>query len=87
MDVYLQQQRILVHHDRGVYGTAGRALVARPCIHDKGHGDPHLRSLRKADMILALVKEHGPVNRGQVNEMLLPKLPDRLSTTQRRGAG
>ena len=36
------------------------------------------------DMILALVNEHGPVGRREVDELLLPKLPDRMSDEQKR---
>lgn len=35
------------------------------------------------DMILALVREHGPVGRKDVDELLVPKLPDRLSGQQK----
>jgi len=36
------------------------------------------------DLILALVREHGPISRDSVDDALLPKLPDRLSHTQKR---
>ncbi len=36
------------------------------------------------DLILALVNEHGPVGRREVDELLLPKLPDRMSAQQKR---
>jgi ATP-dependent DNA helicase RecG len=36
------------------------------------------------DLILALVNEHGPVGRREVDELLLPKLPDRMSEEQKR---
>ncbi|QJR36521.1 RNA-binding domain-containing protein [Gemmatimonas groenlandica] len=36
------------------------------------------------DMILALIQEHGPVARQHVDELLLPKLPDRMSDVQKR---
>ncbi len=36
------------------------------------------------DMILALVREHGPVGRKDVDDLLVPKLPDRLSGRQKR---
>jgi hypothetical protein len=35
------------------------------------------------DLILALVREHGPVSREEVNEVLMPKLPDRLTEEQK----
>ena len=36
------------------------------------------------DLILALVREHGPVNRSDVDDALLSKLPDRLTDKQKR---
>ncbi len=36
------------------------------------------------DLILALVREHGPVIRREVDEVLVPKLPDRLTEKQKR---
>jgi ATP-dependent DNA helicase RecG len=36
------------------------------------------------DLILALVREHGPVTRKDVNDALLAKLPDRLTVVQKR---
>jgi ATP-dependent DNA helicase RecG len=36
------------------------------------------------DLILALVREHGPVGRKEVDQVLVPKLPDRLSSAQKR---
>lgn len=36
------------------------------------------------DLILALLREHGPVGRADVNEALLSKLPDRLTSEQKR---
>jgi ATP-dependent DNA helicase RecG len=36
------------------------------------------------DLILALVAEHGPVGRSEVDQVLVPKLPDRLTDEQKR---
>ena len=36
------------------------------------------------DLILALVREHGPVGRKEVDEALVPKLPDRLTDKQKQ---
>jgi len=36
------------------------------------------------DLILALVQEHEPVSRKDVDQLLLPKLPDRLTEEQKR---
>jgi ATP-dependent DNA helicase RecG len=37
------------------------------------------------DLILELVRQHGPVNRHDVDDALLSKLPDRLAPEQKRG--
>ncbi len=36
------------------------------------------------DLMLALVREHGPVGREEIDQLLLSKLPDRLSHEQKR---
>jgi ATP-dependent DNA helicase RecG len=36
------------------------------------------------DLILQLVRQHGPVARQEVDALLLPKLPERLSEEQKR---
>lgn len=36
------------------------------------------------DLILALLREHGPVDRAAVNDVLLSKLPDRLTSKQKQ---
>ena len=36
------------------------------------------------DMILALIQEHGPVRRMDINELILPKLPEVLSQKQKK---
>ena len=36
------------------------------------------------DLILALIQEHGPVARRDVDALLLPKLPDRMTDEQKR---
>lgn len=36
------------------------------------------------DLILALIREHGPVDRKDVDEALVPKLPDRLTDRQKQ---
>ena len=36
------------------------------------------------DLILALVREHGPVGRKELDQLLVPKLPDRLTDAQKR---
>jgi ATP-dependent DNA helicase RecG len=63
-----------------VSGTVARATgdVARH-IRDRG-----LDKRYYLDLILALLNQHGPVGRREVDELLLPKLPDRLSPMQKR---
>ena len=36
------------------------------------------------DLIVALVREHGPVSRKEIDQALIPKLPDRLTDAQKR---
>ena len=36
------------------------------------------------DLILELIRQHGPVSRKDVEQVLVPKLPDRLADTQKR---
>jgi ATP-dependent DNA helicase RecG len=36
------------------------------------------------DLILALAREHGPVGREEIDQLLLAKLPDRLTAEQKR---
>lgn len=36
------------------------------------------------DLVLALLREHGPVTRAEIDRLLVPKLPDRLTEEQKR---
>ena len=36
-------------------------------------------------MILALIREHAPVKRQDIDELILPKLPEVLSQKQKKG--
>jgi len=36
------------------------------------------------DLILALIREHGPISRGKINELLLDKLPEILTEKQKK---
>ena len=36
------------------------------------------------DLVIALVREHGPVSRKEIDQALIPKLPDRLTDAQKR---
>ena len=48
-------------------------------IRDKGFDKKYYQ-----DMILALIREHEPVKRQDIDELLLPKLPEVLSKKQKR---
>ena len=63
-----------------VSGTMAKATgdVARH-IRERGFNKKYY-----LDLILALIREHGPVARKDVDELLLPKLPDRMSDEQKR---
>ncbi len=54
-------------------GTAGRYIRERGF--DKRYYE---------DLILALVREHGPVGRSEIDQALISKLPDRLTHAQKR---
>ena len=54
-------------------GTAGRH------IRERGFDRQYYM-----DMILALVREHGPVDRKEIDQALVSKLPDRLTDSQKR---
>jgi len=54
-------------------GTIGKQ------VHERGFENKYYRNL-----MLELVREYGPVNRKEIDEVLLPKLPDRLDFKQKR---
>ena len=56
-----------------VTGNAGRH------IRERGFDTPYYMGL-----IIALVHEHGPVARREIDQALMPKLPDRLTDEQKR---
>ena len=72
-----------------VEGRYPNLIVAGAVAKAAGEAGRHIRErgFEKQyylDLILALVTEHGPVERKDVDEVLVPKLPDRLSEEQKR---
>lgn len=72
-----------------VEGRYPNVIVAGAVAKATGESARHIRERgfnKKyyVDLILALVDEHGPVGRREVDELLLPKLPDRMSGEQKR---
>jgi ATP-dependent DNA helicase RecG len=72
-----------------VEGRYPNLIVAASVARATGEAGRHIRErgFEKQyylDLILALVREHGPVSREDVNQLLLPKLPDRLADAQKR---
>lgn len=71
-----------------VEGRYPTLLVAGDLAKATGEAGRHIRErgLTKQyylDIILALVREHGPVTRKDVDQLLVPKLPDRLTDAQK----
>lgn len=72
-----------------VEGRYPNLIVAGTVARASGEAGRHIRERgfdKKyyLDLILALVTKHGPVERRDVDEVLVSKLPDRLSTEQKR---
>ena len=72
-----------------VEGRYPSLMVAGSVAKATGEAGRHIREkgLDKQyylDLILALVREHGPVARQDVDQALIPKLPDRLTGEQKR---
>jgi ATP-dependent DNA helicase RecG len=72
-----------------VEGRYPNLIVAGSVAKATGEAGRHIRERGfdkqyYIDLILALVREHGPVDRRQVDQVLIPKLPDRLSDEQKR---
>ena len=72
-----------------VEGRYPNAIVAGALANATGEAARHIREqgFNKqyyVDLVLALLKEYGPVGRREIDELLLPKLPDRLSDQQKR---
>ena len=71
-----------------VEGRYPNLLVAGPISRAVGEAGRHIRdrgfdNKYYLDLILELVGAHGPVRRSWINDVLMPKLPDRLSEEQK----
>lgn len=71
-----------------VEGRYPNVIVAGALAKMTGQAGRHIRErgFNKRyylDLILALVREHGPVCRKDVDDLLIPKLPDRLTAKQK----
>ena len=71
-----------------VEGRYPNLIVAGAVAKATGEAGRHIRERGfdkqyYLDLILALVREHGPVGRKDVDQALLPKLPDRLTKEQK----
>jgi ATP-dependent DNA helicase RecG len=72
-----------------VEGRYPNLIVAGKVARVTGAAGRHIRErgLDKKyylDLIVELVREHGPVSRREVDQLLIPKLPDRLSPAQKQ---
>ncbi len=72
-----------------VEGRYPNAIVSGAMAKATGEAARHIRERGfdkqyYLDMIRALVREHGPVRRKDVDDLLVPKLADRLSDQQKR---
>lgn len=72
-----------------VEGRYPNLIVAAAVAKATGETGRHIRERgfdRRyyVDLILELVREHGPVGRREVDDLLLPKLPGRLSAAQKQ---
>ncbi len=72
-----------------VEGRYPNLMVAGAIARAAGDAGRHIRERGLdqryyLDLIVALVREHGPVGRSEVNDALVSKLPDRLGPEQKR---
>lgn len=73
-----------------VEGRYPNLLVAGPVAAATGQKAQHIRnrgfdSRYYRDMIVELVRTHGPVSRGDIDRLLLDKLPEVLTPAQKLG--
>lgn len=71
-----------------VEGRYPNLIVAGAVAKAAGEAGRHIRERGfdkqyYLDLILALVREHGPVTRKDIDQLLVPKLPDRLTEQQK----
>ena len=72
-----------------VEGRYPNLMVAGLVARATGNAGRHIRergfdTRYYMDLIVALVREHGPVGRREIDQALMPKLPDRLTDDQKR---
>jgi ATP-dependent DNA helicase RecG len=72
-----------------VEGRYPNGIVSADVAKATGQSAKHIRdrgfdNAYYVDLVLALVREHGPVTRQDVEDLLLSKLPDRLTEGQKR---
>ena len=72
-----------------VEGRYPNPTVAGPVARATGSAGRHIRERGfdkryYVDLVLALVREHGPVDRKEIDQALVSKLPDRLTDIQKR---
>jgi len=72
-----------------VEGRYPNLTVAGPVARATGSAGRHIRERGfdkryYVDLVLELVREHGPVNRKEIDQALMSKLPDRLTDSQKR---
>ena len=74
---------------RLVEGHYPNLIVASVVVRATGQAGRHIREQGfdkqyYVDFLLALVREHGPVGRKDIDQVLLPELPDHLTLEQKR---
>lgn len=68
-------------YPHGIVGAAVAKATGDAARHIRERG---FNKRYYVDLIVALVQEHGPVGRREVDDLLLPKLPDRMTAEQKR---
>ena len=84
-----RQEHRLMKAEGLVEGRYPNLMVAGLVAKATGEAGRHIRERGfdkqyYLDLIIALVREHGPVSRKEINQALIPKLPDRLTDAQKR---
>ena len=79
----------LLKRSRLVEGRYPNLTVAGPVARATGTAGRHIRERGfdkryYEDLVLALVREHGPVGRSEIDQALISKLPDRLTPAQKQ---
>ncbi len=72
-----------------VEGRYPNLIVASEVARVAGDAGRHIRERGfdkqyYLDLLLALIREHGPVGRNEIDQAIMPKLPDRLSEQQKK---